>query len=85
MADNPQANGAFYREKAREIRRFAWGAQSNDVCCELLETADRFDRMAAHVEKRRRPAEGIQAGLDHFTVHNPTPVVPTLVEREAHP
>ena len=45
------ARAHFYREKAEEIRRAARLANSLDAAKDLLETAIRFDYMAARVEK----------------------------------
>ena len=45
------ARAHFYREKAEEIRRAARLANCPDALRDLLETAIRFDRMAACVEK----------------------------------
>jgi hypothetical protein len=36
----------YYRDKAAEIRLFAWRANSPEVERELLDLAHRFDRMA---------------------------------------
>jgi hypothetical protein len=41
----------FYREKAEEIRRAARLANSLDAVKDLLETAIRFDYLAARVEQ----------------------------------
>jgi hypothetical protein len=48
----------FYRAKAEEIRQAARQVRSHLVAEELLELADRFDRMAAYVERRVLNAEG---------------------------
>jgi hypothetical protein len=37
----------YYREKAEEIRRFAWRCPFPEISEELFELAERFDRMAA--------------------------------------
>jgi hypothetical protein len=51
MSDDIAGRARFYREKAEEIRRAARLANSPDALRDLLETAIRFDRMAACVEK----------------------------------
>jgi hypothetical protein len=56
MDDRERRTPDYYREKAEEIRRVARQACSPEVIRELFETADRFDRMAAHVERRHRNA-----------------------------
>jgi hypothetical protein len=59
-----QRNGNYYQEKAREIARFASRARSATVRLELLDIADRFDRMAAYVERRINPGEDGEEDLD---------------------
>jgi hypothetical protein len=49
--DGSAARARLFREKAEEIRRAARLASSPDARRDLLETAIRFDRMAAYVEK----------------------------------
>jgi hypothetical protein len=44
----------YYREKAKQIRLYAGRVRTLEVALELLDIADRFERMAAYVE--RRPA-----------------------------
>jgi hypothetical protein len=56
MDDTERHSPEYYREKAAEIRQFARRAHSSDVILELLETAELFDRMATHVERRYRMA-----------------------------
>jgi hypothetical protein len=51
MSDDIAGRARLYREKAEETRRAARLANSPDVLRDLLETAIRFDRMAACVEK----------------------------------
>ena len=48
----------YYRAKAEEIRRVARQARIVEVAGELLEIAERFDRMAAHVKKRELKSRG---------------------------
>ena len=43
---------AAAEKKAAEIRQFARRAHSSDVILEMLETAELFDRMTTHVERR---------------------------------
>ena len=47
----------YYREKAREIRRLAGRVRTLEVALELLDIADRFERMAAFVERHRAAAD----------------------------
>ena len=56
MDDTERHSPEYYREKAAEIQQFARRAHSSDVILELLETAELFDRMATHVERRYRMA-----------------------------
>jgi hypothetical protein len=51
MDDRERHSPDYYREKAAEIRQLAWRVGSPDVIRDLLATADRFDCMAAVVEK----------------------------------
>jgi hypothetical protein len=44
----------YYREKAEEIRQVARRAHTFEVVFELYDIADRFDRMAAYVERRMK-------------------------------
>ena len=53
MSDDVAGRARFYREKAEGIRRAARQPNSPDVVRDLLETAIRFDRMAACVENSR--------------------------------
>ena len=41
----------FYREKSAEISCTARAANSPDVAADLLDIAERFERMAAYVER----------------------------------
>ena len=47
---NP-SSADFYREKSAEIRRAARAANSPEVAADLLDIAERFERMAAYVER----------------------------------
>jgi hypothetical protein len=51
LDDDSAARARRFREKAEEIRRAARLANSPDALRDLLETAIRFDRLAACVEK----------------------------------
>jgi hypothetical protein len=54
IMSNAQPVGAeYYRQKAEEIRQFAWQSKFRQIGEELFELADRFDRMAAAVERRQ--------------------------------
>ncbi|HEY1431200.1 MAG TPA: hypothetical protein VGF39_06180 [Stellaceae bacterium] len=52
MTDDSAPTATYYRNIAREIRAYAQQAQLPDVQRELLDLAERFDRMARYVEKR---------------------------------
>ena len=53
MADAIESPTAeYYREKAVRIRQLARRVQTLEAARELLETAERFERMAAYVERR---------------------------------
>jgi nitrate/nitrite-specific signal transduction histidine kinase len=64
MIDEQGPTAAYYREVAARIRDLAWKAQLPEVRSEMAELAERFERMAAYVEKRypngrgRVPAQG---------------------------
>jgi hypothetical protein len=51
MDDTERRSPDYYREKAAEIRQLASRVGSREVIRDLLVTADRFERMAAFVEK----------------------------------
>jgi hypothetical protein len=53
MTKHAERNAKYYREKAREIRRFA--ARSSHVRLQLLELAELFDHMATHVQAGLTP------------------------------
>ena len=42
-----------YRTTAAEIRQTALRSQSEEICRELLELAERYERLAAHAERRQ--------------------------------
>ena len=52
MTDEPAPTAAYYRQIAREIREYAQDAHLPEVRRDLLDLAERFDRMALYVEKR---------------------------------
>ena len=54
MRDAQPVSANYYREKAEEIRHFARRCRFSEIGEELFELAERFDRMAAAVEKRQR-------------------------------
>jgi hypothetical protein len=85
MNDAPQPTADYYRERAQEIRRFAWRARSADIRLELFDLAKRFDRMAAHVERRMRSGEGVGRNLEHTTVSEPSPLRPMPIKMGGHP
>ena len=45
------SSAEFYREKAAEIRGAARAANTPGVAADLLDIAERFERMAAYVER----------------------------------
>jgi len=53
MGDIEPPRADYYREKAEHIRRLARRVRTLEVAIELLDIADRFERMAAFVEARR--------------------------------
>jgi len=56
--DDPEARADYYRDKAEEIRRVARRAHTLEVARELFDLANRFDRIAAYVQRRVLNAEG---------------------------
>ena len=46
---------AHYRESAEEIRRLAERSRSEAIRRELLELAERYERLAEHVDRKRVP------------------------------
>jgi hypothetical protein len=50
MDDIVPPTAEYYRDKAEEIRRVARRTHTQEAAGELLELAELFDRMAAHVE-----------------------------------
>ena len=48
------SSAEFYREKSAEIRRAARAANSAEVAADLLDIAERFERMAAYVKRWAR-------------------------------
>jgi hypothetical protein len=54
VSDAQPMSADYYREKAEEIRGFAWRCPFPEISEELFELAERFDRMAAAAEKRQR-------------------------------
>ena len=51
LDDTERRSPDYYRDKAAEIRQLASRVGSREVIRDLLATADRFERMAAFVEK----------------------------------
>jgi hypothetical protein len=43
-----------YRDTAEEVRERARHVQSEDIRDELFDLAERYDRLAIHVERRQR-------------------------------
>lgn len=52
MSEALQLTAENYRDKAEEIRRFASRARTASVTIDLFEIAERFERMADHLERR---------------------------------
>jgi hypothetical protein len=52
MTDDSAPTAAYYRNVAREIRAYAQQAQLPEVQRDLLDLAERFDRMAIYVARR---------------------------------
>jgi hypothetical protein len=50
MDEQKPSSADFYREKSAEIRRTARAANSPKVAADLLDIAERFERMAAYVQ-----------------------------------
>jgi hypothetical protein len=58
----------YCRQTAEEIRQFARQSRFPEIGEELFQLADRFDRMAAHLEKResaRQEAPAVEHGYQH--------------------
>ena len=64
MPDKPAPTAAYYRQTAARLQAFARESRFLEVRIELLEHAQRFERMARYIEQRyphRRgtlPSEG---------------------------
>ena len=71
MRDAQQRTPEYYREKARQIWRLALRARAPEVRLELLDIADRFARMAAHVERRNNLAETVGDRWRRATISSP--------------
>lgn len=71
MSDAQQRTPDYYREKARQIWRLALRARAVEVRLELLDIADRFARMAVHVERRNNLGESVGDGLQRATISSP--------------
>jgi hypothetical protein len=54
MTEALQPTADYYRDKADEIRRFAWRASSAEVRLELFGIAELFERMADRLASRTR-------------------------------
>ena len=71
IVSDAQLPGAeYYRQTAEEIRQFARQSRFLDLEIgeELFELADRFDRMAAHLERREKRQAGrpaVEHGYQH--------------------
>jgi hypothetical protein len=58
VSDAQQPRAEYYHHTAEEIRQFARQSQFQEIGEELFELADRFDRMAAHLERREKRRAG---------------------------
>ena len=79
MSDAQQRTPEYYREKARRIWRLALRARSAEVRLELLDIADRFARMAAHVERRNNLGETVGDRLQRATAAAPLHPAPAAM------
>jgi hypothetical protein len=59
MAEEQQPTAVYYRQVAQEIRDLAAIAQDPEVRREMLEIAERFERMANYVERRYPDRSGM--------------------------
>jgi hypothetical protein len=80
MINDRTRNAKYYREKAREIRRFATYARSPDVRLQLLDLADLFDRMAVHVEGRINSQDEVDEDLERPIVWRPPQFRPFKID-----
>ena len=51
MTDEKLPTAAYYRKTAEDLRELAGNAQLPEVRRELLDLAERFDRLAEYLEK----------------------------------
>jgi len=54
MVEDNRARADRYRQQAKEIRAFAERAAVPDIKRQLLDIAERYDRLAERAEKERR-------------------------------
>jgi len=66
VSDAQPVSANYYREKAEEIRHFERRCRFSEIGEELFELAERFDRMAAAVEKRRRINHASRSRFGHL-------------------
>ena len=59
MPDEPAPSADYYRQVAGQIRAFAHAARVPEVRRDLLDLAERFDRMALYVEQRYPERRGV--------------------------
>jgi hypothetical protein len=85
MSDAQQWTPEYYREKARQIWRFALCARSAEVRLELLDIADRFARMAARVQHRSDHGERAGDGLQRTPISPPPQPYRKPIEMGGHP
>jgi hypothetical protein len=67
VSDAQPPRAEYYRQTAEEIRQFAQQSRFPEIGEELFQLADRFDRMAVHLERweKRRP-EGSQWSTEYW-------------------
>lgn len=58
MSGEQLPTAEYYRNVAKEIRLIAERAQLPDVRHELFDLAERFERLAAHIERRHPSRAG---------------------------
>lgn len=80
MMNYPARNSKYYREKAREIRRFAGCARSSEVRLQLLDLAELFDHIAARVEGRINPQDDVDEDMEQPIVRPPPQFRPIPIE-----
>jgi hypothetical protein len=66
VSDAQLPRAECYRQAAEEIRQFARQSRFQEIGEDLFELADRFDRMAVHLERwEKRSAGGLAWSTEH--------------------